>query len=226
MIERKSGLISQEGAQRTFLGGRPHLPKMVAIPRCQLCNSEQTFFFQVTFPENHDWFDLTLSVFFCTACASEDHLIPEMISGPLNGTDIPKAFMADYQKNFSLLVFKASSAEERVDYSPRVRFRPIDFIQHSSEPVFGRVGGEPQWLTEDESPRSCDGNREMCFLMQLSEGFVFDIEESAPPQIELGLDGRPQMSPERGYRLFNSNAIYFFGVKDKYAPLVYVFTQI
>ncbi|KRG16934.1 hypothetical protein ACA29_02470 [Lederbergia galactosidilytica] len=39
----------------SFIGGQPRIPENLDIPSCSLCGSEQTFFFQIAFPEGHSW---------------------------------------------------------------------------------------------------------------------------------------------------------------------------
>ncbi|MBI3560525.1 MAG: hypothetical protein HY080_02245 [Gammaproteobacteria bacterium] len=217
----------QKEEQSSFIGGKPSLPQETDIPLCKLCGAEQTFYLQIAFPDKHVWTGLTLAVFSCTTCVDENHLIPEMLNSSLNGADIPLHFLNEYQKNFRLLVFETSRGKLRRDYSEKILYKPLYLRPLGNPSVVGnKVGGIPNWLLDDEAPRTYAIEHEMFFLLQLSSDTKFDILDSAPSQVELGLRGYPESSPNRYYQLFNGNEIYMFGVLGTEKPLVYVLTQI
>ena len=210
----------------SFIGGLPKLPVESAIPTCGLCRSEQSFMFQVAFPHDHNWAGLSLAVFECTSCADENHLIPQMLPGILRAADIPRGFLDDYQSNFRILVFPTELAAIKRGFVERVKFRRLRLVAVQGDFEGSKIGGDPTWLLEDESPKSYGGEVAMFFLMQLEGGFKFLIHDSAPAQIELGLDGSPQPSRLRYYQLFNGNAIYMFGTEKGRKHSVYAITQI
>lgn len=224
-------LKANQGAEpRTdsFVGGHPHLPAAAAVPICQLCGEVQTFFFQVAFPTSHSWSGRSLAVFACTSCADENHFIPEMLTGPLAGAEIPAGFLERYQTNFRLAVFPTHGTVERLDVDARVE--PFDLscesgAQGEEFSGFAWLGGSPSWLLDDEAPGSYEGSREMCFLFQISPQLVFPRAAGAPAQVTLGLDGKPKFSAAESYQLFLGNAIYFFGTATG-EPWVYALTQI
>lgn len=222
------GAAGQDDGQLSFIGGLPRLPARIGVPDCRLCGQPQSFLMQVAFPEGHAWSGLSLAIFACTTCVDEDHLIPEMLTGPLPGADIPGDFLESYQKNFRFLVFETGAGAVRRDYAERVRHIPLTLTSADNPAAPGnKVGGAPNWMLEDESPATRDGRDEMIFLMQIEEEFAFPLVEGAPPQIEMDyLAGTTAPSPERCYRLFIGNAIYLFGVRDRDGPLVYAITQI
>ncbi|MFS0724816.1 hypothetical protein [Paenibacillus sp. 1P07SE] len=224
----------QAGEQResdlSFVGGCPRIPASAEPPACGLCGAPMTFFFQVAFPRDHVWSGLTVAVFACTACADESLLIPEMLPGQLHGADIPEGFLVAYQRNFRFLVFPTEEGRLRQDIPARLVFRPWTL-----EPAAGmrgtmasKAGGDPDWLLDDESPRSYAKSVVMVFLMQLEEGLTFEKLPAAPPQIILGLTGEPEPSPDPYYQLFLGNALYLFGTKrgEGVEPLVYALTQV
>jgi hypothetical protein len=217
----------QKEGHTSFIGGKPLLPQGVSVPECKLCGAKQSFFFQVAFPDAHAWSGLTMSVFSCTSCADEDHLIPRMLNVPLHDADIPESFLTEYQDNFRFLVFESKLGKIKHDYAEKVKFKPLH-LRLVDDPRAGgnKVGGMPNWILEDEAPRSYAAKYEMYFIMQLEAGSLFDILESAPSQMEIGLRGSPEPSPSRSYQLFNGNQIFMFGVRDHKNPLVYVLTQI
>lgn len=215
----------QTKERSSFVGGKPALPKDTQIPRCKLCDSQQTFLFQIAFPDGHAWEGKSLAVFFCTSCADENHLIPEMLETDLHGADIPEGFLDSYQRNFRFIVFETANGVLCLDYEDRVRYKPIGLQPTPTSSVEkNKVGGSPVWLLEDESPGSYAGSDGVCFLLQIAQDMKFDINDSAPPQMELGLMGDPEPASHRHYQFFNGNNVYLFGVKDK--PLVYAITQI
>lgn len=69
----------QDPQTLSFIGGYPRIPIAEDLPKCQLCGAEQSFFFQVAFPKNHVWRDLSIAVFACTSCDDEKYCVPEML---------------------------------------------------------------------------------------------------------------------------------------------------
>ncbi|MBP1914542.1 hypothetical protein J2Z23_001487 [Lederbergia galactosidilyticus] len=221
-----SGQVQKED-DLSFIGGQPRIPENLDIPSCSLCGSEQTFFFQIAFPEGHSWQEFSMAVFQCTNCANEEELIPEMLDVPLKGADIPKEFLKNYQRHFRILVFRTSAAiKPRQDYQEKIMFKRWVFETTTKKDEMNKVGGQPLWLIEDEAPATYNGEISMTFLMQLGEGFEFELTENAPPQMRIGLRGDPEPSPNRYYELFLANQLYFFGTTEMTDPMVYVVTQI
>lgn len=227
VLTRKEAATDQKDGVHSFVGGKPALPADFDVPCCQLCGARQTFFFQVSFPDGHRWSGLTLAVFACTSCATEDSSIPQMLDGPLYNAIIPEGFLDFYQRNFCLYVFDSSKGIRRNDYVEKIKYVPLSMAPADSASIDDSgVGGSPVWLLDDESPASYAGKANMHFLLQLSSGMRFHLLDSAPPQMEIGLRGLPEPSPFRYYQLFNGNLIYFFGAKADERHLVYALTQI
>ena len=91
-LKMATGEQIQTPEDELFLGGKPKLPPASRIPNCRLCDSAQTFMFQVAFPGHHDWDGLSLAVFACISCATENFLIPDMLPGHLRGADTGELF--------------------------------------------------------------------------------------------------------------------------------------
>jgi len=64
------GSSPQTPADRTCLGGLPALEPDSKLPRCGLCESLLTFFFQIEMPEDTPWKGSLFLVFACTSCGS------------------------------------------------------------------------------------------------------------------------------------------------------------
>ncbi|WP_312476295.1 hypothetical protein [Neobacillus sp.] len=217
----------QNESDRSFIGGYPSIAASMEIPVCQLCGAEETFFFQVDFPESHEWHDLSMAVFACTSCAHEEYLIPEMLQDTLPGVDIPKGFLESYQRNFKIIMFETKEGILRKDYKEKVQFKRWNLTPVSETAISeNKIGGHPNWLLEDETPSSYNSTVPMFFLMQLMEDFTFDIVLDAPPQIVISLRGKPEPSKHRYYELFIANQLYFFGTNNRSEPLVYILTQV
>lgn len=206
------------------------MPKLRAdesIPVCGLCGLPQTFFLQIAFRENHPWAGLSLAVFACISCADESHLIPEMLSAGLRKVEIPDGFLSSYQRNFRFLVFETKTAVLRTDYRERVKFLRLDLIETDDATVNeSKIGGTPNWILEDETPKSYGKAVPMFFLMQFLSDLQFPILAEAPPQMKLGLAGLPEPSRMRCYKLFLGNLTYLFGTISPSNPSVYAITQI
>ena len=218
--------IEKQSNEVSFVGGVPHIPESTDLPQCTLCGSQQSFFFQVAFPHDHQWHGLSLAVFACTSCSDENHLIPEMLKGTLRGANIPTDFLSEYQTNFRFVIFETNLSSYRTSYSPRIKFIPLTLKPSKSELINkNKIGGVPNWLLEDESPATY-GSREMFFLLQLKQGFRFPLLPNAPKQVRIGFSGKPEASPHDYYQLFISNNLYLFGTNGRENPNVYVLTQI
>jgi hypothetical protein len=211
----------------SFVGGLPKLPKGEMIPRCKLCGAEESFLFQIAIPEGNAWGGLSLAVFACTSCADENQLIPQMLSVPLRDADIPDGFLESYQTNFRFITFETASASTHDKYQERVKFRPLQVEKAASPDIdASKIGGNPNWLLDDESPKTYNGKASLFFLLQLLQGFQFEIAKGAPRQIESALDGSPRPSLLNYYQLFNGNKIFLFGTGGNVPPLVYALTQV
>lgn len=216
----------QTGDESSFIGGLPALPTDFQIPRCKLCGSEQTFFFQLEFPAGHVWSGVSLAVFSCTSCADENSLISEMLTCQMPGADIPLGFLDSYQTTFRFLVFRRDSAQLVKSYKKKIAFKRIRLDPMDLHSEVGQVGGTPAWILENEFPKSYDSQIPMEFLLQLRSGLKFPTLSSAAPQIELDISGRPKPSPEPFYQLFLGNELYLFGTVGLSTRLVYAITQV
>ena len=226
LLMEDEGGRGQDNSTLSFIGGKPRLPASMEIPVCTMCGATQTFFFQVTFPEPHFWGGLTMAVFACTCCAHEDFLIPEMLQGTLHGAVIPEKFLETYQRNFRVLVFESRDGIVRDDYVEKVRFKVWKVVRVPDPQTEGnKIGGQPNWYLEDESPASY-GGVPLGFLMQMQEEFRFEKLPSAPPQVKLDFAGKPKLVTHPYYSLFLQNNVYFFGTCDRNNPHVYILTQI
>ncbi|MBM7662810.1 hypothetical protein JOC85_003621 [Bacillus mesophilus] len=215
-----------ESSCPSFVGGKPNLPLEQAVPECQLCSSQLTFFFQISFPYNHKWEDLSMAVFACTSCVHKEYLIPEMLEGVLEGINIPKGFLTVYQRNFRILVFRTGEAVTKDTYQEKIKYKPIKLrVTNDLDIYTDKLGGNPNWLLDNEAPAMYDGNP-MFFLMQILEDYKFEILSDASPQIKLDLNGEPAPSQENYYELFLGNNLYFFGTEDKTNSMVYLISQI
>jgi hypothetical protein len=203
----------------SYMGGRPYLQIDAEIPTCAICSARMCFFFQVALPAGHRWQHAILSMFSCISCCSEDTLIPEMLTIPLKGAEIPQGFLARYQTNFRIVVGDVATASYRSDYDPLIEYSPINASTWC-------IGDQPQWLLDDEAPGSYESFKESIFLFQVPSGMIFPMRSGAPAQKTLDLKGQVVDAEERNYELFLGNAIYFFGFGSPASEQTYVVTQV
>lgn len=203
----------------SFIGGTPRVPVNFEWPNCRLCGQPLEFFFQIEFPSESHWPGKVLQVFACVSCASEDALIPEMLPDISYGHTVPEEFLVQYQTNFRFVVYDGTDQLSSDGLQSGIAFQSIKLTKQKKVGSFGYLGDEPFWLLENESP----GN--LCFLLQLKEGLVFPIIDSARAQVEIGLTGELEPSTERHYKLFLGNAVYFFG-PNAFSSSIYVITQV
>ena len=212
----------------SFIGGKPKVPSDFRVPNCTFCGSEQTFFFQVMFPEHHAWSGRIMAVFNCTSCWHQDHLIPEMLSGELKNAIVPEFYLNDYQKNFFVYVFENQGIEVLETYIPKLRFAPIILENNDDSQYDGhKLGGIPDWYLENESPLKTDTGYLFTFLMQFREGVEFQKLPGAPGQLKMNyFTGEAASSNSDTYQLFLGNSLYFYGATTEEGPKVYIITQI
>lgn len=203
----------------SYVGGQPHLPASAEVPACAFCSARMCFFFQVALPVGHRWHGALVAMFQCVSCCSEDTLIPEMLSVPLGGAEIPSGFLTRFQTNFRMVVSDIAAGRLRNDYEPLIQQKPINSLTW-------RIGAEPLWLAEDETPGSYESFGQPAFLFQVPRGTTFPKLPGAPPQKTLDLAGNVVDDDRSDYELFLGNAIYFLGFGDPSAERIYVVTQV
>jgi len=212
----------------SFIGGKPCIPENVNIPKCQLCDNEMTFYFQIAFPVDHIWSGMSMALFSCTKCHDDDFLIPEMLEGnALKNIEIPNGFLERYQKNFRTIIFPTKKGKIIEDYVAKIKFKKWNILKTDNVELNDNyIGSLPKWYLDDETPSKYH-SEEMHFLMQLKEEMKFEIESDAPGQIKFNyLSDKFEERDDRYYELFLANYIYFFGTKNTANPSVYILTQI
>lgn len=148
-----------------------------------------------------------------------------MPSDHRRGCNIPGGFLTSYQRNFAFLVFLTDDSQLVTDYDEQIAFSALDFTDDGSIADFGKIGGSPDWILDDESPATYDSSIPMTFLLAFKQGLKFQRVPGSRPQVELDLLGKPSPSPLEYYELFRGNAIYLYGTTTG-EPLVYAVTQV
>jgi hypothetical protein len=205
----------------SHIGGYPNVPVGIDLPKCQLCDSRMTFFFQLKLPKKHQWQDRIIALFSCTSCSSKNIIIPV---SP-NFQKIPDFFLDQYEKNFKIFVIEP--AEElmiRKDYTPILRYEKLNLERPKGKYYSAKLGGKPNWRISDDFPRDYMGSS-FTFLLQMSD-WEFEKYDNAPKQVE-----HPWFTFSTGFRedgkysLFSGVPLYFFGTLDLEQPKVYVLNQ-
>lgn len=211
----------RDSTTKSYIGGKPMLPEELALPTCQLCKKELTFYFQLAFEEGY-LTGKTISLFSCTSCIHEEHSIPEMIQGELKDAVIPNHFLINYQTNFRVFVWKTEQIRHRQTYEEKILYQEIT-LSDTNESLRNqsKVGGKPYWITEEEAPKEYEGTS-FDFVMQLKQDIVFPILGSAPKQKDLY---RGETTNDY-YTLFLANQIYIFVTRNQENPEVYILTQV
>ncbi|HEY1083310.1 MAG TPA: hypothetical protein VGE29_13670 [Prosthecobacter sp.] len=201
-------------------------------PLCQHCRAEMPLFFQVEWtPGSHDT-KRQLAVSACVSCTGEDRIIPTMPKDHRKGCSVSSSFLKSSQTNFRLVITDVNSrpvpakpAPEESAILPKRLEADHHGVLRCDGRVFGRLGGKPEWIMEDETPGLCDQQEPFAFVCQIDSGWLFETRPKAAPQITLDLAGNPAPSRRPGYRLFNGNAAYFFATTVDGQPMAYVITQ-
>jgi hypothetical protein len=217
--------VEQRPEARSFQGGLPHLPPDLAIPDCRCCGSQLAFFLQLELPDGL-LADHLFSIWCCVVCTGDDKFIPEMPDAPLFGVDLPEGFLERYQTFFRLEVALAEGSSIRVDYEPRVVYQEIALRPTDKEEPTDRLGGEPSWILDDETPGSYMGGG-FEFLLQIMEDRDFPILPDAPHQMVMNpfISREPTPREEQVYELFVMNRLFFFVAEAK-PRMIYVFPQV
>lgn len=226
ILEDKPSIQSRNN--RSFSGGFPLLPASCTLPKCKLCGAQQTFFFQVHIQNTSNWVDRSIAVFQCVDCQDVNHLIPLMLEGALYKHKVTDRFLDSYQSNFRVLSFSnKEQLELRYDLPQRIIYREWQLKKNEANLTkHSFVGGVPEWLVDDESPGTYNENGKFEFLMQVAQGKEFNLIDTAPGQMTIGLDGKSKLSTRRSYRLFLGNEVYFFGTDTAFCDNgIYVITQ-
>ncbi len=216
---------SQDQKSLTHIGGYPNLPEHLQLPKCKLCGAPMTFFFQVQFPEKHEWKGKVMAIFACTSCADDNFSLM-----PPNGRHLglPDYFLNDYEKRFCILVFEQGEISQmRIDYIRVLKHEKLDLqaLRNSSTNTT-RIGGRPNWRILDDSPKEYMGSR-FTFLMQMfSDNWEWEFNKlPEAPQQAMGFGfGKPYRTDGK-YELFYGLPLYFFGTLDLEQPKVYVLNQ-
>jgi hypothetical protein len=226
VLTESTPAAAQSELDNSFIGGRPKLPKGEPIPRCRLCDAEQSFFFQVAMPADNIWRGLSVAVFACTSCKDYDYVIPQMLDETVRAAGIPLGFLDAYQVNFRFLVFATADALVRPTYTEKVRFKRLELLPASGA-HWGKdkIGGVPDWIQHDESPGTYGPDIPMFFLMQLCEGRTFELLPNAPGQIDLDRNDVPFRAEERSYSLFLGMTMFVFATSAREHPRVYAIAQ-
>lgn len=218
---------AQDETSLSHIGGLPNLPQRFDLPTCELCHAEMTFFFQVKFPEKHDWAEKIMAIFACTSCVSWDYMCPPMPPGGRH-LGLPDHFLEEYEKTFRTIVFESSeNSLRRKEYLPILKYEYLELrsLQATASWVT-RIGGKPNWRISNDSPKEYMGSR-FTFLMQIfNDKFDWEFEKlpDAPQQAQYPFLGDPYRTDDK-YALFGGVPLYFFGTLDLEIPKVYVLNQ-
>lgn len=222
----------------SFLGGKPKLPEGMEIPRCDICNKEQVFLFQVSFPAGHVWAGKSMAVFKCLSMGlhtSERADLPDIEQ--IGYDDIPKGNLEEkFHKAFRMPIFNTECGFLKEDYEEKVIFRAIEWkvSRAKAKKVPIVLGGEEIYIMgKKEKPNTYDGTP-MHLILQVAENFNFDILNEAPGELEEIFRAIPKgtLKPgesvmkigpreEKIYSLFyDFNRVYIWGADDLNDPKV------
>ena len=212
--------VEQTEDNLSHIGGLPNLPPNQELPKCKLCHSSMTFFFQIEFPKRHAWTGRVMVVFECTSCAVRGYLTPPMAP---NRIHIPDYFLDEYEKNFCVINFEKKHAVVRREYTPVLKYESIELKLKTASARITKVGGKPNWHIANDFPESYLGSR-FVFLMQIWDDWEFSKTKEAPLQTEYPWLGDPYRRDGK-YALFGGLPLYFFGTLDLEQPKVYLMNQ-
>lgn len=221
IIRRKEA--HQSESCLSFAGGKPILPKHINCPECKFCNQKMTFFFQIEFPEGHDWHGKIMSMFYCTKCYPSEGGNSQMAS---DLSEIPDYFLDKYQTNFRIFAYDSTEkCEIHSNYDEMIEYEIFELkkLRKNEYSKKTKIGGRPYWRYDDNTPKSYMESR-FTFLMQIDDDWEFDKLEYAPRQVTIPLCGSTTREDDR-YALFSGLPLYFFGTLDLEEPKVYLLNQ-
>lgn len=169
---------SAPDAPGTRTGGLPHTPPAFEWPRCRNCTGHMQFLAQVSLADADPGAEGLLSLFMCQ---NEPGLCDEW--DPTAGGN--RAFLFGMDATATPTVPR--DGVTMLDETCAVRFEDVDVEDYQDAPdqwsaqtgresleVLGKVGGEPAWLQNDETPACGRCARPMTFVVQLEEGHNYE----------------------------------------------------
>lgn len=221
---------NQEDSDRSFRGGVPNMPAELALPKCKLCGADQTFFFQVAFPEKHIWNGWVMCVFNCTACSGELSLFNQLepVDDPAS---LPDNYLDEYQDYFKVIVYPANSPNSIMRKEARrvLKFERIVFekLRANDRSGVSKIGGKPYWSYDELIPGMTENTSYMggkfVFIGQIADWY-FPALDDAPPQAGIGEEWHTKF---HSYQLLLSSFLSFFGTTSPLLnpPRVWIFRQ-
>jgi len=212
----------QIDSELSFVGGCPNIPGGVPLPDCDFCEDRMTFFFQIAFPQDHEWTGKVMCFFACTSCEPLEYGTPP---SPPDVRNPPDGFLDTYQKNFRVLVHDTVSHELRTDLKPRIEYERLVFRPSRKTKVAStHIGGKPIWTWYgDETPISYQ-QQPFIFLLQILDDWNFNRAADAPEQYCYPFLGNPYPHPGI-YQIFSGLPLYLFGTVHEGKHQVYVINQ-
>ncbi|GIW28737.1 MAG: hypothetical protein KatS3mg070_2100 [Meiothermus sp.] len=202
----------QTEADISFRGGVPRMPAELELPRCQRCGDEQTFFFQVAFPEKHLWHGWVMCVFSCSSCFDKYDPSPR---GHYTAPDVlPDGYLDRLETDYRIILYPADSPTARMRTEARqlLKFEEIRFekLRVNNRHYETKLGGKPFWI---DDPRPIEEIEYMgghfVFIGQFMEEFnFFPALEDAPPPKASGQWIRTK--PVKAYGLFHVGGNFLF----------------
>lgn len=228
---------------KSFIGGKPCIPKDVELPVCKICGEPLTFFFQIQFPEGHIWAGKSLAFFFCNSY--QKHPGKDWFPPAIDATEWPddekpgidfvipdgKLDVNRYQTLFRTIVFDTPDGVVRDDYQEKAAYKEITWKASKRKlrktPIL--LGNEPIWTGGFgiERPATYEG-KPMELLFQVAEYFNFDRLPDAPPEMEEAFFGGTGFAPrkEPNYTLFcDFNRVHVWGTTDPECSAIYINVQ-
>jgi len=212
-----SAVAGQSKASLGTIGGSPELPVGSEWPRCRLCDAELVAFIDLRLPaiRNAPFQDGSrLQVF---ACREHDDIAGTIYSdySTFSALSRNSALPANYwdisDGHYLLRLLPASLHTQTAKAEVRLARKCLlaESIPTDDADEF-KLFGEPYWLQDPET-HVCACGAPMRLLLQLPEGYGFDMAPGAPAQ--------PNSFSQEQYCLFLGNQLYLLACVKQCNPL-------
>jgi hypothetical protein len=203
---------------RGFIGGTPALPEGSSWPSCGICGKELIHFVEIELPDGSAPFIASsrLQVF---ACREHDDIAGTIYSDYNRFShasmtrQLPQSYWEISDGHYFIRLLPPGTSIARAQVEIKLTTQNLGFVR-KEDSTDGRLLafkllGHPSWA-QDPEEHVCSCGAPMQLLLQIPEGFGFDMAPDAPPQ--------PNSFSNRQYSLFLGNELYLLACTSQCHP--------
>ena len=204
---------------RTFIGGTPSLTAGTAWPTCKFCRERLVHFLEIELPATSELPLLAEARLQIFACRQHDDIAGTIYSDYrlFQSASLSKALPKNYWQlndGHYLIRLLPNASVGGTQREERLVVRHLDVACHSenndSPSNTFKLFGDPAWV-QDPEVHVCSCGGAMRLILQIPDGFGFDMAVNAPEQ--------PNSFSSKQYCLFLGNQLYLLACERLCNPL-------